>query len=46
VLRANPCIELVVTEYGGHLGFLGRRPHRFWADDAIMEWIEKKNVRS
>ena len=42
-LRANPCIQLVTTEYGGHLGFLGRRPHRFWLDDAIMEWIETHN---
>ena len=38
-LRANPRIELLATEHGGHLGFIGRRPHRFWADDAIMEWI-------
>ena len=37
--RANPRIELLATEHGGHVGFIGRRPHRFWADDAIMEWI-------
>ena len=46
LLRANPCIDLVVTDYGGHLGFLGRRPHRFWLDDAIMEWIRTKELRS
>jgi predicted alpha/beta-fold hydrolase len=38
-VRANSNIELIATEAGGHLGFLGRGPHRFWADAAIMEWI-------
>ena len=38
-LRANPCVRLIATEYGGHLGFIGRWPHRFWVDAAIMEWI-------
>jgi predicted alpha/beta-fold hydrolase len=37
--RRNPFIELRVTEHGGHLGFLGRKPHRFWLDDTIMDWI-------
>jgi predicted alpha/beta-fold hydrolase len=39
VIKSNPNIELVATEYGGHLGFIGRRPHRFWVDAEIMEWI-------
>lgn len=38
-VRANPHIELLATGHGGHLGFIGRRPHRLWADHAIMEWI-------
>jgi predicted alpha/beta-fold hydrolase len=38
-VRANPHIQLIATEYGGHLGFIGRQPHRFWVDAAIMEWI-------
>ena len=38
-VRNHPTVQLTVMEHGGHLGFLGRRPHRFWADDAIMEWI-------
>jgi predicted alpha/beta-fold hydrolase len=38
-VRCNPWIELAATEHGGHLGFLGRRPHRFWLDEAIMEWV-------
>jgi predicted alpha/beta-fold hydrolase len=36
---SNPHIELVATGEGGHLGFLGRRPHRFWADRVILDWI-------
>ena len=38
-VRTNPWIELLATEHGGHLGFLGRRPYRFWLDAAIMEWV-------
>jgi predicted alpha/beta-fold hydrolase len=38
-VRRHPTLRLVATEFGGHLGFLGHAPHRFWVDDAIMEWI-------
>jgi uncharacterized protein len=38
-VRTNPCIELRATGHGGHLGFLGRKPHRFWLDETILEWI-------
>ena len=38
-VRDNRWIERVRTEHGGHLGFLGRQPHRFWLDAAIMEWV-------
>jgi predicted alpha/beta-fold hydrolase len=38
-VTANPRIELIATEYGGHVGFIGCPPHRFWVDDAVMEWI-------
>jgi len=38
-IRRNPLVELVATDYGGHLGFLARNPHRFWADQAIMSWV-------
>jgi uncharacterized protein len=38
-LPANPAIELLATPHGGHLGFLGQHPHRFWLDDAVMGWI-------
>ena len=43
-VRANPWIRLLAAENGGHLGFIGRAPHRFWADDAIMEWIIGQNA--
>jgi len=43
-VRANPSIELLATEHGGHLGFIGRRPHRFWVDHAIMEWVIGQNA--
>jgi predicted alpha/beta-fold hydrolase len=45
-VRSNPRIELLATEYGGHLGFLGRSPERFWADAAIMEWISTQNAHT
>jgi predicted alpha/beta-fold hydrolase len=38
-VRNNPRIELLAPSHGGHLGFLGRRPHRFWAEDAAVEWM-------
>jgi predicted alpha/beta-fold hydrolase len=41
-VRGNPRVELLATSYGGHLGFLGRRPHRFWAEDAVMEWMNAR----
>jgi uncharacterized protein len=38
-VSANPFLQSIVTDRGGHLGFLGRAPHRFWLDHAIMDWI-------
>ncbi len=43
-VRSSPRIELLATDHGGHLGFLGRSPERFWADAAIMEWITTQNA--
>ena len=39
VLR-NPWIKLLAVEHGGHLGFVARRGARFWAEAAVMEWIQ------
>jgi predicted alpha/beta-fold hydrolase len=44
-VRANPMVTVVETASGGHLGFLGRRPRRFWSDHAIMEWIATHQVK-
>ena len=38
----NRWIERLPVEHGGHLGFLGRRPHRLWLDGVIMEWVERR----
>ena len=40
-LWRNPCVKLVATERGGHLGFLARRGPRFWLDEAILEFMEQ-----
>jgi len=39
-VHANPRVRLCVSEHGGHLGFLSRKPPRFWADQVILEWIQ------
>jgi predicted alpha/beta-fold hydrolase len=42
-VRANPQVQLIAPDHGGHLGFLGRKPHRFWADETIMNWITARS---
>jgi hypothetical protein len=39
-IQENPRIQLVVTERGGHVGFMARGRDRFWIDEAIVEWVE------
>jgi len=38
--QSNPSLRLLVTERGGHLGFLSRTRPRFWTDQVVLEWIE------
>lgn len=38
-IRGNPRLEVVLTEHGGHLGFLAHGKPRFWLDTAIIGWI-------
>lgn len=45
VVPRNPAIQQWVTNHGGHLGFLGRKPHRFWLEEAIIGWILAENRR-
>jgi len=40
-VRTNPFVTLLATPHGGHVGFLGRSPHRFWADAAVIDWIRQ-----
>jgi len=42
-VRESSWIDRMPTEHGGHLGFLGRGPYRFWLDTAIMEWVMARN---
>jgi len=44
-VRDNPWIECIPTEHGGHLGFLGRGPQRFWLDSTILEWVSARNTK-
>jgi len=39
--RENPVLQLVETEHGGHLGFLSRRPPRFWLDELLVDWVRR-----
>jgi len=42
----NPNLRLVVTDYGGHLGFLQRQGRRFWIDETVTEWIEAQRMEA
>jgi uncharacterized protein len=42
VFKTNRALTLVVTERGGHLGFLSQRKPRFWLDGVALEWIQKE----
>jgi uncharacterized protein len=38
-LWRNPCLKLLVTDRGGHLGFIARTPPRFWVDEVILDFV-------
>jgi predicted alpha/beta-fold hydrolase len=40
-LSSNPCLRLIATEHGGHLGFLSRRGPRFWADEVAIRFLRE-----
>jgi predicted alpha/beta-fold hydrolase len=40
-IAANPMIDLLVTEHGGHLGFLSRSGQRFWMVDVALDFVEQ-----
>ena len=43
-VRSNPWIRLLATEHGGHLGFIGRKGPRFWANEAVLRWIAEQTI--
>jgi uncharacterized protein len=45
-VTANARVQLLATEHGGHLGFLGRGSDRFWLDRTIMQWIVEAGSQS
>lgn len=38
-LRENPCLRLMATEHGGHVGFIARRHPRLWLEHTVVEWL-------
>lgn len=46
--RLSPSTQLVVTERGGHLGFIGkaqpRDPDHFWIDWRVLDWVKRCSV--
>jgi predicted alpha/beta-fold hydrolase len=32
------------VEHGGHLGFLARRPSRFWLDTVVTDWLAQLSL--
>lgn len=41
VIAANPHIEMLAVDHGGHLGFIANRAPRFWLDRVLLEWIQE-----
>nr|WP_250121832.1 hypothetical protein [Chroococcidiopsis sp. CCMEE 29] len=46
----NPCIDLILTRYGGHVGYLSSKagqyqagdPDPWWAWNRVLEWCARK----
>lgn len=46
---ANPYLHWVLTQHGGHVGFLGLTPQRFsyqWMDSLLLSWVSRLNHES
>ncbi len=41
-LTENPCIQLLLVDHGGHLGFISKRKPRFWLDGVLIAWLEER----
>lgn len=50
--QGNPMINLVITRYGGHVGYISssacqrliKDPDPWWAWNRVLEWFEKANI--
>jgi len=50
IAQDNPSIKLIVTQYGGHVGYVSSKKcqhqygdrDRWWAWNRIFEWIESR----
>jgi predicted alpha/beta-fold hydrolase len=36
---SNPCLSLLATGHGGHLGFIAKSKPRFWLDAVLVNWL-------
>jgi predicted alpha/beta-fold hydrolase len=43
-VRRNPRIQLLTTEFGGHVGFIARRAPHLWLDQTVIEWIVQSSA--
>ncbi len=39
--QSNPALQMLATNYGGHLGFLSRTKPRFWLDGVLLDWMNQ-----
>lgn len=45
-LSANPNLELVAPDHGGHLGFISRQPPWFWNDEVVLDWVRQREQKA
>lgn len=39
----NPALEIAITHFGGHLGYVARNPdHRLWAEARAVSWLARR----
>jgi len=42
----NPAIDLVLTKYGGHVGYISRDSDPWWAWNRVLEWVKRGETQS
>jgi hypothetical protein len=45
-IQENPCIELVITQHGGHCAYISNEQGdaRFWAENRVVEFCQQHSV--